>query len=294
MEENKKPNSKKLWIWIIAGILLISGIGLITYLFWPKKPSETKQTTKRNYSSTQQFQNQINQIKQKLNDLENKNQQKSLETRLTSLENKLNNLTQQINSEQVKISGEIQQEIKEISEELGLNNQEAPVSGQSLDTHTHTHTHTQKQEKLADLEQNLQTLIQQTKEVIKPLEKLIKELEEEKFAQEKYLSLLQEEAKKEKDRNFDHSWRMEILKTTSKITRLDSKITFEEGAKLKMLKTFLTNAEQTFSITNEQVKIINQERFIRILQEEKAEVPQWIVKTEEFYKEITKKERGKE
>jgi hypothetical protein len=68
---------------------------------------------------------------------------------------------------------------------------------------------------------------------------------------------------------------MKISEVQSKITKLDKELNFGGvGTSLQTIKTYLTNAEQTFSITNEQVKIANQERFIRILQEEKAKVSQ--------------------
>jgi hypothetical protein len=148
----KKPNSKKLWIWIIAGILLISGIGLVTYLLWPKKSVESKsieQTTEN--ESIKAFKNQVAKIKKVQQDLNqavlqhenilkerqkdaSRNKQtdqqikdlKRLEKYITDLKTKkrkvdqiLPKLEEQIN----KFSQESepnQEEIKGISEELGI------------------------------------------------------------------------------------------------------------------------------------------------------------------------------
>ncbi|MCE8159327.1 MAG: hypothetical protein I3265_02510 [Candidatus Moeniiplasma glomeromycotorum] len=122
-KKKKKKKKKKKTIYltlIVSGILVVAGIGTITYLAWPKGGTKTETKNQNKEAKTQQLQSQLSQIQNVLNKPENSSKKVVYATKLSEIENKLKTFFQQKLEEQEKTIQDLTQNIKTISQELKI------------------------------------------------------------------------------------------------------------------------------------------------------------------------------
>lgn len=111
----QKKKKKKL-IFLISGILIITGIGTVVYFVWPKNQS-TESKVLNSKQEIQKLQTQLNSLKSEINNLSDTTQKTKLESKLTGIENKIKNLSGQEKQDKSTIKN-LEEKIKKIKKDL--------------------------------------------------------------------------------------------------------------------------------------------------------------------------------